>query len=111
MLIVIPRISRITIILCLTPDFRKLLRGLAEKITTDLDSICKKLIFACENDISMKTQSIDNYRLTSMEEPSYEMLVQLMLEAADDARQKKAEATARFFAKLRKDAEKISVSW
>ena len=101
MLIVIPRISRITIILCLTPDFRKLLRGLAEKITTDLDSICKKLIFACENDISMKTQSIDNYRL----------LVQLMREAADDARQKKAEATARFFAKLRKDAEKISVSW
>lgn len=59
----------------------------------------------------MTPQTIDNYRLTSMEEPSDEVLVQLMREAAEDAKQKRAEATARFFGQLRKDAQKITVTW
>ena len=59
----------------------------------------------------MTPQTIDNYRLTSMEEPSDEVLAQLMREAAEEARQKRAEATARFFGQLRKDAQKITVTW
>ena len=55
--------------------------------------------------------NIDTYRLTSMEEPSDEVLAQLMREAAEDAKQKRAEATARFFAQLKEDAQKISVRW
>jgi len=37
----------------------------------------------------MKPQPIDNYRLTSFEEPTDEMLAQLMREAAEEAKQKK----------------------
>ena len=55
--------------------------------------------------------SIDTYKLTSMEEPTDEMLSQLMHEAAEEARQKRAEATARFFGQLKKDAQKITVTW
>lgn len=59
----------------------------------------------------MKLQTIDNYRLTSMEEPSDELLVQLMREAAEEAKQKRAEATARFFGQLKQDAQKIATTW
>lgn len=53
--------------------------------------------------------SIDNYRLTSMEEPSDEILVQLMREAAEEASRTNREATTRFFEQLQQDAEKIAV--
>lgn len=56
----------------------------------------------------MTPQPIDNYRLTSLEEPTDEMLAQLMREAAKEAKQKKEEATARFFGHLKRDAEKIA---
>ena len=56
-------------------------------------------------------QPIDNYRLTSLEEPTDEMLAQLMREAAEEAKQKKEEATARFFSQLKRDAEKIAATW
>ena len=59
----------------------------------------------------MRNMNIDTYRLTSMEEPSDEVLAQLMREAAEDAKHKRAEATARFFGQLKKDAQKISVTW
>ena len=59
----------------------------------------------------MKLQTIDNYRLTSMEEPTDELLVQLMREAAEEAKQKRAEATARFFGQLKQDAQKIATTW
>ena len=55
----------------------------------------------------MEAMTIDNYRLTSLEEPSDEVLAQLMHEAAEEAKQKKAEATARFFGQLRKEAENV----
>ena len=55
--------------------------------------------------------SIDTYKLTSMEEPSDEILAQLMREAAEDAKQKRAEATARFFGQLKQDAQKIEATW
>ena len=56
-------------------------------------------------------QTIDTYRLTSMEEPSDEVLSQLMKEAAEEARHKSEEATTRFFNQLNKAAEKVSVVW
>jgi len=63
-------------------------------------------------DSSMKkNQTIDTYRLTSLEEPTDEMLSQLMKEAAEDAKRKNEEATARFFGQLRQDALKISLAW
>ena len=59
----------------------------------------------------MAPQTIDNYKLTSMVEPSDEVLAQLMHEAAEEARQKRAEATARFFGQLKQDAQKIAATW
>jgi len=56
-------------------------------------------------------QTIDTYRLTSMEEPSDEVLSQLMKEAAEEARHKSEEATTRFFNQLNTAAEKVSVVW
>lgn len=49
----------------------------------------------------MRKQTIDNYRLTSMEEPTDEVLAQLMHEAATEAREANARATARFFNEIR----------
>ena len=56
----------------------------------------------------MTPQPIDNYRLTSLEEPTDEMLAQLMHEAAEEAKQKEEEATARFFRQLKRDAENMN---
>ena len=50
----------------------------------------------------MKPQSIDTYRLTSLEEPSDEILSQLMREAAEDARQRNEAADKRFFEELQR---------
>ncbi|MBR1410412.1 MAG: hypothetical protein IJ580_04865 [Prevotella sp.] len=52
--------------------------------------------------------SIDDYKLTSMEEPSDEVLSQLMKEAAEETKQKRAEATERFFCQLKREFEKIA---
>ena len=52
----------------------------------------------------MTPQTIDNYRLTSMEEPSEEVLAQLMREAAEEASRTNQEATTRFFEELKKAA-------
>ena len=57
--------------------------------------------------IMCTSNDIDNYRLTSMEEPSDEMLAQMMHEAAVDANEANARATARFFEELRLAASNI----
>ena len=59
----------------------------------------------------MATQTIDNYRLTSTGEPTDEVLARLMHEAAEEAKQKRAEASARFFGQLKQDAQKITATW
>lgn len=51
--------------------------------------------------------SIDTYKLTSLEEPTDEVLSQLMREAAEDAARKRRESTARFFNQLKSEAQKI----
>lgn len=53
------------------------------------------------------TKSIDSYRLTDMEEPTDEMLAQIMREAAEDARKANADATKRFFDEIEKAAATI----
>lgn len=55
--------------------------------------------------------SIDTYKLTSMEEPTDEILAQLMREAAEEAAKKRTEATERFFNQLKSDAQKIAATW
>ena len=51
--------------------------------------------------------SIDTYKLTSTEEPTDEVLSQLMREAAGEARETNAQATQRFFDELRQAAANI----
>ncbi len=46
----------------------------------------------------MGKQTIDTYKLTSMEEPSEEILSQLMKEVAEEAKRKGEEANRKFFA-------------
>ena len=53
------------------------------------------------------TKSIDSYRLTDLEEPTDEMLAQIMREAAEDARKANTDATKRFFDELEKICENI----
>lgn len=52
----------------------------------------------------MTPQTIDNYRLTSMEEPSDEVLAQLMREAAEEVSRTNREATTRFFEEIKQAA-------
>lgn len=59
----------------------------------------------------MAEEQMNSYRLTSMEEPSDEMLEQLMSDAAKEARVSNEEATAKFFAQLKEEASKICVTW
>lgn len=59
-------------------------------------------------------QTIDTYKLTSMEEPSDEVLSQLMREVAEEVRRENDEATRLFFNKLHADAQKVEhpvVQW
>ena len=49
----------------------------------------------------MSKQTIDTYKLTSMEEPSDEILSQLMREGAEEAKRKCDEANRRFFSELK----------
>ena len=51
--------------------------------------------------------SIDTYKLTSTEEPTDEVLSQLMREAAEEARETNARATQRYFDELRQAAANI----
>lgn len=48
--------------------------------------------------------SIDTYKLTSMEEPTDEVLSQLMREAAEEARESNRKAAERFFEEIRQAA-------
>ncbi|WP_291535229.1 hypothetical protein [Bacteroides sp.] len=49
----------------------------------------------------MSEKEMNSYRLTSMEEPTDEMLSQLMKEVAEEAKCKSEEAHRKFFTELR----------
>ena len=59
--------------------------------------------------INNYSMSIDTYKLTSMEEPTDEVLSQLMREAAQDAQKanENEQATQRYFEELRQAAAAI----
>ncbi len=56
-------------------------------------------------------QTIDTYKLTSLEEPSDEVLSQLMKEAAEEAKRTNDEATSRYFEQLEVETQNICVAW
>lgn len=56
-------------------------------------------------------QTIDTYKLTSIEEPSDEVLSQLMKEAAEEAKRTNDEATARYFEQLKVDTQRVCAAW
>ena len=56
------------------------------------------------NNKTTEDMSIDTYKLTSMEEPTDEVLSQLMKEAAEDASKSNSEATTRFFEEIKQAA-------
>lgn len=59
----------------------------------------------------MGKQTIDTYKLTSMEEPSDEVLSMLMREVAEDAKRKGDEANRRFFENMAAQAKIELQDW
>jgi len=59
----------------------------------------------------MTEEELNKYRLTSMEEPSDEMLAYIMREAAEDARKSNEAALKKYFgeiAEMKKKTQKIN---
>ena len=54
----------------------------------------------------MSEKEINAYRLTSMEEPTDEMLAYIMHEVAEEAKKSNEEALARFFMEIREMYQK-----
>lgn len=62
----------------------------------------KKCNFAVDNKLQvMSEKEINAYRLTSMEEPTDEMLAYIMREVAEEARQTNEEAMKRYFMEIK----------
>lgn len=59
----------------------------------------------------MSEQEMNSYRFTSGEEPSDEMLAQLMKEVAHDAKVRQEQATAAYFSEMRREAETVNAKW
>ncbi len=59
----------------------------------------------------MAKQTIDTYKLTSLEEPSDEVLSQLMREVAEEAKRKGEEANRRFFENMMAQAKVEIQEW
>ncbi|MCD8266896.1 MAG: hypothetical protein LUC33_07065 [Prevotellaceae bacterium] len=54
----------------------------------------------------MTEEELNSYRLTSLEEPTDEMLAAIMREAAEEVRKENAETHRRFMEQLREDVRK-----
>lgn len=59
----------------------------------------------------MSEQEMNSYRFTSGEEPSDEMLAQLMKEVAHDAKKRQEQATDAYFSEMRREAEAVKAKW
>lgn len=59
----------------------------------------------------MSEQEMNSYRFNSGQEPTDEMLAQIMREVAEEAREKNAKATAEYFANMRRQAEEVKAQW
>ena len=58
-----------------------------------------------EQEMNSSEQEMNSYRFTSGQEPSDEMLAQLMKEVAHDAKVRQDQATAVYFSEMRRNAE------
>lgn len=59
----------------------------------------------------MSEQEMNSYRFTSGQEPSDEMLAQLMKEVAHDAKVRQERATSVYFSEMRRNAEAKKTKW
>lgn len=69
------------------------------------------IIINLKNIVVMGKQTIDTYKLTSMEEPSEEILSQLMKEVAEEAKRKGDEANRKFFDRLKTYCKQVRQDW
>lgn len=60
---------------------------------------------------TMSEAEMKTYRFNSGQEPTDEMLAQIMREAAADAKTRHEEATKKYFDELRKGAEEQQAKW
>ncbi|MBO5250360.1 MAG: hypothetical protein J6B15_06445 [Muribaculaceae bacterium] len=59
----------------------------------------------------MSEQEMNSYRFTSGQEPSDEMLAQLMKEVAQDAKERQEQATNAYFSEMRRNVEMKKAKW
>lgn len=59
----------------------------------------------------MSEQEMNAYRFNSGQEPSDEMLEQIMREAARDAKHRQEKATAEYFERMRSNAKLKKAKW
>lgn len=59
----------------------------------------------------MSEQKMNSYRFTSGQEPSDEMLAQLMKEVAHDAKERQEQATSAYFSEMRHNVEMKKAKW
>lgn len=59
----------------------------------------------------MSEQKMNSYRFISGQEPSDELLEQLMKEVAHDAKVRQEQATAAYFSEMRREAEIVKAKW
>ncbi len=59
----------------------------------------------------MTEAEMNSYRFGSGEEPTDEMLAQIMHEAAADASKRAEEAHSKYFEELREDAAEVELKW
>ena len=64
-----------------------------------------------KNSNIMSEQEMNSYRLTSLEEPSDEMLKQLMIEVAEEAKIKSEQAHQKLFQMLKEETEIQTAKW
>ena len=68
------------------------------------------LIFVI-NILILSEKEMNSYRLTSLEEPTDEMLATLMKEVAEEAKRKSEEAHKKFFQEIKEYIRKQRVKW
>ena len=61
--------------------------------------------------ITMSETEMNAYRFNSGQDPTDEMLAQIMREVAEDAKRSNEEATIKYFEELRKGAEEQQAKW
>lgn len=59
----------------------------------------------------MSEQEMNSYRFCSNEDPSDEMLAQIMKEVAEEAREKNAKATEAYFAQMNREIADEKALW